>query len=377
MIIMVKACCRMRSGLRLVTAEKVYPGSMRRETIMERVQMRRSIRLAALGFAGVLAVLLATFTWSSLANSASLSASPTEPRQNDTVTLVGSGFLPFETVSVWITYPDFRVYGVAEVATDATGAFSFPYLPDFLGATFTPTGRYTYTAYGWLSGREVYADINVAIGQAPGVSTGVSLTAAPGVDAQGSYFAFSGSGYAANEEVAVWLRYPDNSVSDLGRTWAASDGTLYYILYVSGAPVGNYALTARGLFSSANGIAEFTVQVSDLTVATGVAQLTVGPSPDTQRSLATFSGSGFQPGEVVTVWVTLPDYSTLWIGDISADGAGVFTAVLYLSEQEPVGFRTYTAYGNTSGRRATADYTLEPGGGNPALNADQVDAVIE
>lgn len=343
---------------------------------VEMVRMRRSIRLAAFGFAGVLALVLLAFTWGSLANSASLSASPAAPRQNETVTLVGSGFVPFETVSVWITYPDFRVYGVAEVATDAAGAFSFPYLPDFLGATFTPTGKYTYTAHGQLSGREVYTDITVAIGEAPGVSAGVVLTAAPGTDTQGSYYAFSGSGYAANEAVAVWLRYPDNSVADLGRTTAAGDGTLYYVVYVTGAPVGNYAFTARGLSSNANGIAEFSVQVSDLTVATGAAALTVGPSPDTQRSYATFSGSGFQPGEIVTVWVTLPDYSTLWIGDISADGAGGFTAVLYLSEQEPVGFRTYTAYGNSSGRRATADYTLQPGGGNPALNA-QVDAVVE
>jgi hypothetical protein len=327
------------------------------------VRTRLPIRLGAAGFAGMLALVLAVFTWSSLASSAGLSASPAAPRQNDTVTLVGTGFLPFETVSVWITYPDFRVYGVAEIATDASGAFSYPYLPDFLGATFTPTGRYTYTAHGQLSGREVYADINVAIGAAPGVSAGVSLTAAPGVDTQGSYFAFSGSGYHPGEEVALWLRYPNNSVGDLGRIQAAFDGTIYYVVYFTGSPVGHYALTARGLLTGANGIAEFDVQVSDLTVASGPASLLVGPSPDTQRNFATFLGSGFQPGEIVTIWVTLPDYSTLWIGDITADGAGAFAAVLYLSEQEPVGSRTYTAYGNSSGRRGIADYVLQPGGG--------------
>jgi hypothetical protein len=325
--------------------------------------------LAAAGFAGGLAFVLAIFSLGVLANAASLSASPRTPRQNDTVTLVGSGFLPFETVSVWITYPDFRVYGVADVRTDANGAFSHPYVPDFLGATFTPTGKYTYTARGNLSGREVYAEIEVGIGQAPGPSAGVSLTAAPGSDAQGNFFGFHGSGYRAGEEVALWLRYPDNSVADLGRIRAASDGTLYYVIYVSGSPVGRYALTARGLASSANGIAEFDVQVSDLTVVLGNAELRVAPSPDQQRSFATFAGSGFQAGEIVTIWVTLPDYSTRWIGDIAANGEGRFTAVLYLSEQEPVGKRTYTAYGNSSLRRATADYTLQPGGGNAASNA--------
>lgn len=314
-------------------------------------------------FAAALALVLGAYSWGSFASSASLTASPATPRQNDTVTLVGSGFSPGETVSVWITYPDMSVYGVAEIVVNGDGSFNYPYLPDFLGATFTPTGRYTYTAFGQSSGREVYATIDVAIDQAPGVSSGVSLTAEPGRDGQGSYFVFRGSGYRSQEEVALWLRYPDNSIEDLGRTQAGPSGVIEYVLYVSGAPVGRYALTARGLASGANGIAEFDVQVADLTVATGTAKLTVGPSPDTQRSFATFVGYGYQPKEIVTVWVTLPDFSTLWIGDVQADEDGAFSAVLYLSEQEPVGKRTYTAYGNSSGLRAVADYTLQPGGG--------------
>lgn len=329
---------------------------------MLRERQRTFIRLIMSTFALSLAAVLGLWTWSSGAQSASLSATPTAPRQNDTVTLTGAGFEPGERVSVWITYPDYRVYGVAELETNSEGAFSYPYLPDFLGATFTPTGAYTYTAHGQSSGREVYASINVSIGAGAGPSTGVSLVAEPGRDAQGSYFAFGGAGYAASETVALWLRYPDNTVADLGRTRAGSDGTISHLIYVSGAPVGHYALTARGLSSGANGIAEFDVQVADLTEAKGTANLTVGPSPDTQRSYAEFSGSGFAPGEIVTVWVTLPDYSTMWIGDVKADKNGAFVAVLYLSEQEPVGRRSYTAYGNSSGLRAVADYTLNPGG---------------
>jgi hypothetical protein len=320
-------------------------------------------RLLAGGFAGALALLLGLWSWGSHASSASLSVSPTSARQNETVTLVGQGFSPGETVSVWITYPDYRVYGVAEVEVNGDGSFSYPYLPDFLGASFTPTGKYTYTAHGQSSGREVYADLSVAIGAAPGTSRGVTLTVEPGKDDQGSYFVFRGSGYGSQEDVAVWLRYPDNSVRDLGRTSAGPAGALEYLLYVTGVPVGHYALTARGLDSGNNGIAEFDVQVADLTTPSGTARLSVGPSPDTQRSYASFVGSGFKPKEIVTVWVTLPDYSTRWIGDVTADAGGAFDAVLYLSEQEPVGKRSYTAYGNTSELRAVADYTLQPGGG--------------
>jgi len=328
------------------------------------VQERRRVpvRLLMGAFALGLAALLGLWTWSSSASSASLSASPAAPRQNETVTLTGAGFTPGELVSVWITYPDYRVFGVAELQTNGDGAFSYPYLPDFLGASFTPTGAYTYTARGQESGREVYASISVAIGAAPGPSAGVTLTAEPGRDQQGSYFVFRGSGYSSGEEVALWLRYPNNTVFDMGRTVAGPAGAIEYQLDVSGAPVGRYALTARGLAGGGNGIAEFDVQVADLTVATGVASLRVSASPDNQRSYATFDGSGFQPGEIVTIWVTLPDFSTMWIGDVAIDEGGGFAATLYLSEQEPVGRRTYTAFGNTSGLRAVADYTLTPGG---------------
>lgn len=323
---------------------------------------RRTLVRTLMGaFAGALALLLGVWSWSSLANTASLTVNPTTARQNDTVTLIGKGFSPNETVSVWITYPDFRVYGVAEFVTDGDGSFSYPYLPDFLGATFTPTGKYTYTAHGQSSGREVYANLNVQIDQAPGNTSGVTLKAEPGKDSQGSYFVFRGSGYWGGEEVALWIRYPDNTVADMGRTTTGPSGSFEYVIYVTGIPVGHYALTGRGLTSGLNGIADFDVTVGDLTVASGAASLHVGPSPDTQRSYASFLGAGFQPSEIVSVWVTLPDYSTLWIGDVQADDAGKFDAVLYLSEQEPVGRRTYTAYGNMSGLRAIADYTLQPG----------------
>ena len=330
-------------------------------------ERQRIYSRALLGvFAGGLALVLSLWSWHTFA-AASLSASPTNPRQNDTVSLVGTGFATGETVSVWITYPDFTVFGVAEVVTGNDGSFSYPYLPDFLGAAYTPTGKYTYTAFGQNSGREVYATITVDIGRAPGPSPNVQLTAEPRRDTQGSTYFFSGRGYSTNEEVAIWLRYPDNHVEDLGRIQSSATGVIGYELYVGGVPVGHYAFTAQGLRTGTNGIVEFDVRVDDLTQASGPAYLQVTASPDNQRSHATFTGTSYKPGELVTIWATLPDYSTLWVGDIKADKNGAFSAVLYLSEQEPVGKRTYTAYGNTSARRAIADYMLTPGGGPGAL----------
>jgi hypothetical protein len=347
---------------------------------MERGQQRRPRRIATASFAAVLALILGLFSIRSFASSASLTVSPGTARQNDTVTLTGVGFQPNEIVSVWITYPDFAVFGVADVETNGDGNFSYPYLLDFLGATFTPTGKYTYTAFGKSSGRIAFADLQVEIDNAPPTSQGVTMHVTPGRDSQGSYFSFRGDGFGPNETLALWLRYPDNSVGDLGQITAGPGGVLDYTLYASGAPIGRYAFTGYGLTTGRTGIAEFDLTVDDLTIATGTANLRVSPRTGDQRSFALFEGSGFQPKEIVSIWVTLPDFSTLFVGDVYVGDEGAFIAELYLGETEPVGKRSYTAYGNSSGLRAISEITLEPGGletifDDPAQE-DQFDIIL-
>lgn len=315
------------------------------------------------GFTLALAALLAIWSYRSSAQiSTSLTVTPDQARQNQTVTLIGQGFQPNETVGVWVTYPDFSVFSVAEVETNADGAFNFPYLPDFLSATVTPTGKFTYTARGTSSGREVYATLQVNIGAAPGTSREVQLQVIPSRDDQGSIFTFRGEGYGTEEEVALWVRFPDNTVTDQGRVMTGPAGSFEYSVRVTGAPVGRYAFTARGLRTGLNGIAEFNLTVGDMTRERGKANLRVRPSNDDQRSTAIFEGYNFQPDEVISIWVTLPDFSTAPIGDVKVSADGAFVASFFLSETLPAGKHTFTAYGNSSGLRATTELTLRPGG---------------
>lgn len=312
-------------------------------------------------FAGALALIIGIWSWPAGAQTATLTVSPTVAHQNSIVTLSGSGFLPGETVSIWITYPDYTVYGVTTVTIDEQGRFKHPYVPDFLGATFTPTGRYTYTAHGWQSKREAYASLAVEIAPASDATTGVQLTVDCTTQAQGATFTFSGSGYQAGEQVALWLRYPNNAVADLGTQTANRHGRIGLAIASNGIPVGRYALTARGLQSGGNGIADFEVLPGDTLRPRGAAELTISPDSPQQRSTIHVRGSGFLPGEIVTIWVTLPDYSTEWLADVTATADGTFTAELYLSEQDPAGRYAISAYGNRSERRAVAEYTLLPG----------------
>ncbi|MEF3275591.1 MAG: hypothetical protein K6356_14575 [Chloroflexus sp.] len=318
------------------------------------------LRLLLLFFASTLMLLIAIWSRPADAQVASLNVSPAVAYQNTSVTLSGNGFLPGETVSVWITYPDYTVYGVAVVKIDDQGRFNHPYLPDFLGATFTPTGRYTYTARGWQSGREAYASLTVEVAPAAGVS-GAQLTVDRPIQAQGATFTFRGSGYQPGERVAIWLRYPNNAVADLDTRTADSNGQIGLVIASDGIPIGRYALTARGLQSGVNGIVDFEVLVGDNLRPRGNAELTVGPGSTRQRSAVVVRGSGFLPGEVITVWATLPNYATEWLGDVTATTEGTFATELYLSERNPAGRYAISAYGNRSERRAVAEYMLLPG----------------
>jgi len=125
--------------------------------------------------------------------------------------------------------------------------------------------------------------------------------------------------------------------------------------------VGRYALTARGLQSGGNGIVDFEVLVGDTLKPRGTGQLSVATGSGPQRQAIRLNGSGFLASEVITLWATLPDYATEWLGDVTADADGTFTIEVYLSEQDPVGRYTFSAYGNSSERRAVVEYTLLPG----------------
>ncbi|MCG8352266.1 MAG: hypothetical protein MI924_31260, partial [Chloroflexales bacterium] len=334
------------------------------------LRQRAYYRLFFMGFTACLAVLLFTWNYRSWAATASLTVNSTTASQDDTVTLVGQGFSPNETVSVWVTDPNYRVFKVTEVKANEKGEFSYSHVPDFEGKGFVPTGKYIYTARGQLSGHEVHSSVQVNTSKAPGASAEVKLTAQQGSDNQGNYVMVRGANYGAREVLAIWLRYPDHTGKDLGYIDADQSGNFEYMLRLDGAPVGRYAFTARGLNTTFNGIVEFNIKASDLTKSKGSANLSVRSTSNKQRNDIIFEGSGFQAGEVVSIWITLPDFSTTPLGDVRVDKNGTFIASLYISERVPVGKHTFTAFGNTSKLRAVADFTLRSGASSPPQAPD-------
>lgn len=103
-------------------------------------------------------------------------------------------------------------------------------------------------------------------------------------------------------------------------------------------------------------------------VAEGTTSATVGGqtvASSRQRERVTLTGSGFTAGELVGLWVTLPDGAVLGLDndDLKADADGAFAIELRLSRGLPIGLHRFSARGKSSGKGAIVPFYLMPGKG--------------
>ncbi|NJN18086.1 MAG: hypothetical protein HC822_18370 [Oscillochloris sp.] len=321
----------------------------------------RPVRIGLLSL--LLFVLLASVPAMVRAESAQLTLTPDAAPQNSTVTVTLSGFAGGEPVTLWLTLPDYRVIGLGDVTADRQGAAAV----DFTVGVDVPVGRHMFSARGNLSGATATAAFDLT--PAPGASSspGVSLIADAAVSPQGTCFLFAGAGYGGNEPIAVWLNLPDGTVSNEGlsddvRT-DAQGAFGYRICFGSDSAQGTYAFTAYGRASGLTGIAEFTLERGDyLAAPSGDAVLFVDPPQARQLELVTLVGGGFEPGERVSLWLTLPNGVVVDLFSGRTED-GTFAVDLELPAALPAGTHIVSAYGQTSGVRATAPLELLPGDG--------------
>ncbi|RRR73883.1 MAG: hypothetical protein EI684_08185 [Candidatus Viridilinea halotolerans] len=288
-----------------------------------------------------------------------MSITPASAPQNSIVTLTFAGFAANEPVSLWLTQPDQSVVRLGDVRVGSMGILE---LPIFIDSSF-PTGVHSFSARGNRSQRLAITQFELTIGRgattSPGVEINVDLVQRP----QGQCFVFSGSGYAANEYVSVWLRFPEDEIEDVGKIMASSSGTFADELCFGRLdPEGLYHYTAYGNSSGRTGIGTFNLRRGDYLGANpGVATLTTIPSSARQLDVITLIGTGFLPGERVSLWITLPDGVVLSLFQgTTVDGS--FAEDIFLPPLA-TGRHYFSAYGQTSGQRAVAAFDLLPGDG--------------
>lgn len=89
-----------------------------------------------------------------------------------------------------------------------------------------------------------------------------------------------------------------------------------------------------------------------------------------QLETVVVAGIGFDAGELIGLWLTLPDGSVVGIDndDLQADADGAFAVELGLGSGLPVGLHRFSARGQTSGNGSIVPFYLMPGQG-PTVTA--------
>lgn len=300
-------------------------------------------------------------------------------KQGEVIELSIDGFADPDVVSIWLTFPDGRVY-------DVVSAFWLDGLYDFvednqtkflvngggsLGYETTeklPVGCHRVTVQSVFTGNEVIIPFVLQPGGAA-PSGPATLKAVPAKAKQNTSITLEGRGFKDGEDVAFWLTQPDGTVVDLGQgSNVPGDFDLVNFFVPSLLPVGMHYITAKGLSSGYTAVTPFELMAGNDDPVNGNVAIAVDYTDNKQRELFGVGGVGFtgnsdMNGEVVSLWVTFPNGKVLFLGDVKTASDGSFVVLFPIDEQFPAGRHSVSARGNESGYVATDSFVLEEGNG--------------
>lgn len=282
-----------------------------------------------------------------------------------TVKLQLSGFASGEAIVVWQTFPDFTVMPRGSYDANNAGVAS---IDIHLDETY-PIGTHYFSVRGETSKAYIITAFEL-LPPVVKVDRGVSIEVSQGgVGArQGGYYSFMGQGYSNRETVSLWLTYPDGTVRDMGTVRTSSSGAwAASISFGWEDQVGRYFLTGYGNSSTRTGVVQFIVSGGMSVDVAGEATLEANRAETRQLEMMELRGSGFAPGEVVSLWLTESDGTVWFITELVAPN-GQFILPGYLAavipdKGSPIGPTTFSAYGNSSKRFATVTVQLWAGSG--------------
>src|SRR5688572_26329560 len=127
--------------------------------------------------------------------------------QREVVVLAGYGFQTGEAISMWVTLPDASVLEIVgvEPRADENGNVV---VPIFMG-WWLPVGLHHFSARGLSSGRGAIEPFYLLPGTGPEPTSGTAIGVSPATAQQLDVVALTGRGFAAGEDVELWLTMPD------------------------------------------------------------------------------------------------------------------------------------------------------------------------
>jgi hypothetical protein len=263
----------------------------------------------------------------------SISLSPTSAPVGRSVTVSGGGFAAGETVDV--TFDSAQGQAIGSATASGTGNFNVSVtIPAAKG------GTHKIYAHGRSSGATASKSLKVT----------PSLIAPAGPSVAGTSIDVSATGFGANESIGVH--------------WQSATGVVLATLSTDGKGSASGKVTIPADAATGSYILVGTGQTSGLTAAKSIgvataaaASVSLSPATGSPRSNVTANGANFGGNEPVDLFW---DTSTTSGGNATASGSGG-VAVSAQVPLLPAGAHTVTLTGRTSGKSATATYTVVQG----------------
>ncbi len=273
-----------------------------------------------------------------------LSVDPTAIAPEDRIHVSGTHFGARETVLFSLSSPSGTVgISLGHAVTTRAGAFG----PTAIVLPFgIPSGSLRLTASGQTSHLQAAVDVTVT---AP---TPV-LTVSPATAKPGELVTISGTHLQPGEVVVVDLVALSTS-SRLGETHVRSTGSFSLSAKIPAAtPQGTVSVVATGSTSRLS-------VTRQIVIGALAALLHLGDHSIKAGDAVSVSGSGFIPGETITLLLKGGKIASLNLGLVVAGTTGSFAvSKLIIPSLVPSGTYSVIASGQTSGRSANADLTVQ------------------
>lgn len=270
---------------------------------------------------------------------ANMTVDPVAGGYDTTFSISVTGFNRGETIARWVTLPNLQSVSLGKqvAANDGTLDFDITIDPKW------PQGEFIAVAHGLSSGREYFTKFNVsgAVVKPTPVSTSTPTGNGPMVwigHPGGKTMWYQGRGYSANELVAAWYHAANSPAIALPNQRADAWGNLVFSFTVpNGSRYGGYLIVAQGLTSkhkTTNTVSYFGT-LTDQRASDPIKKW--APSYE-------FVADGFQAGERVSIWVTLPNGTSQALATVTTlDGLIDYTYML--PPTVPYGGYIIVAYG--------------------------------
>ncbi|MGB8648815.1 MAG: hypothetical protein WCF84_26495 [Anaerolineae bacterium] len=200
----------------------------------------------------------------------------------------------------------------------------------------------------WLIPTLVVVALVVFVLTAP-AALASSISVTPNPAWLGYPFWVTADGFHPYEIVSTWVSRPDGVAVGTGQTIADETGTVEFNFTLPYTwPQGSYRAVARGK-SGLELYSDFWVNGPTLSTVTP----TPTPSPaqylgDMEGRTFIYSGTGYQPGELVWVWYTNPSGANIFYSKVYADAWGNVWFPITLGADWPFGVYHFASKGLTS-----------------------------